>query len=500
MRSISLKVTLLYIFLAVLNISLFTIFIFENQIDLITENTKYKSESLAVKLYSLLDQVQKEQSLITVSTAEDTAREIRLKIEAMKLVPLFVLFKEDGTILEASNKDYRLESTHLTDAARAIANKDFTGQFYYSRIVNEPSEILFYIPFKLSDLENLILFFKMDLNEINEKIDILYQFVGIIIGFITFFHIMFGVFLNMILIKPIKRMAFTSDKISSGDLQARIGIVRRDEIGKLSSSFDLMAESIQDKINVLNKKNTIMSTELEMASLIQGRIYPELRKTDSFDVAIYHKPLIEVSGDYHDIFELGDGKYGFLIADVSGHGVSAALITLLIKDIFQKSACKFKVAGDLMKYVNDEMNDLMDKYDKYFTAFYFILDSQKRVSFSNAGHHPAFLIRPGSNKVYEMDAEGVLLGFGNELDDANFESKRYQLESKDKIVLFTDGITEAVNVKGNAYENTGLAGALYKHHSLNCMDMLTQVLYGYNKFIDTANRSDDETIMIIELK
>jgi phosphoserine phosphatase RsbU/P len=119
--------------------------------------------------------------------------------------------------------------------------------------------------------------------------------------------------------------------------------------------------------------------------------------------------------------------------------------------------------------------------------------------FSNAGHQKPFLVRPGSSKLYELDTDGIMLGFSKEMS-GTFASKFIQLHSADKIVLFTDGITEAIDRNGNDYGIDRLLDTIRKHTDQPGAMLLDSIVADVTSFTEGARRRDDETIMIIEIK
>jgi phosphoserine phosphatase RsbU/P len=499
MKSLSVQVTILYVFLAVLNISFFTIIIFENQIDIIMENIRYRTKEIANNIYSRLsgvtDRINGNPG--SFKTEETIIHEINANLN--NIIEKYTIFKEDRTILYQSDKGFALNESNLLDALRAFKNKEFIGQFYYSRINEKTREIYFYVPLNLMRVDNAILFFTLEMKDINNRIFTLYGMVFLIICIIAVFHVIFGFVLNRLVISPIRVLSGKSIEISNGNLGARVRIKKKNEIGKLANAFDTMADSIQEKINRLDQQNKKMHMDLAMARQVQNSIYPSVRENEMFRLAIYHRPLIEVSGDYHDIFTLGNGRFGFLIVDVSGHGVSAALITMLIKQLFEKMVNKYKDTKFLFRYVNDELGNLVTTFDKFFTAFYLILDQDKKLIFSNAGHPKAYVLRPNPLKIAELDTDGAFIGFSKKLSE-RFTSKCIQLQSNDKIILTTDGISETLDKDNNEYGIKRFLEVAEQSSGLSCEEMLQKVVFDFNSFIDETKRRDDETIMIIEIK
>lgn len=502
MRSISVKVTLLYIFLAIINIAFFAFMIIENQLDLITENTKFRANETATGIYTQLNPLLQE---INNNKQRYNSQDVIIDALKQKLDSLFlknyIIFKEDKTILYKENKDSKLDEENLIDYTVAESRKEFMGQFYHSRIKEKEYKILFYVPLNIASpgLEDAALYFPVDMHNIDQELDALYFYILVIISFIAVFHIIFAIILHRLVIRPIKHLSQKSNEISKGDLAARVKIKSKDEFGQLGTAFNHMAQSVQDKIVELDDQNKKMLLELKMAAEVQKSIYPTIRKTKLFDIAIYHKPLMEVSGDYHDIFSLGPNRYGILIADISGHGVSAALITIMVRELFGKSAKKYNDTKELIKYVNTELGNLMNDFQKFFTAFYLIIDENKKIIYSNAGHLKTYLSRPSISKIFELDTKGFLVGVSPDLNHI-YESKATNLQAGDKIILYTDGIIESLNSNEEQYSSKRLLLSIKKNDKEPCKTMLKNVIHDFHKFIDLSKRRDDETLMILELK
>ena len=499
MNSISLKIVILYIFFAILNISIFTIIIFENQIDLITEVTKYRTKEIADHIYArvtdFIDKINKDPE----KYSRQAALIVDLSANLKSLMNEYIVFKEDRTILIRSQQEFELKEEYILDAFRAYKNRDFTGQLYLTQINEMSHEILFYFPLQIAHMDNTMLLFKLRMKEINDRIYALYNIVLIVIGFIAVFHILFGLFLNRLIVSPIKDLSQTSIRISDGDLAARVKKGKKDEIGKLGDAFNKMAGSIQEKIRLLDEQNKRMHMELVMARQVQKSIYPSIKENERFKLSVFHNPLIEVSGDFHDIFSLEDGKFGCLVADVSGHGVSAALITMLIKELFEKAAPKFMDTKLLFRFINDEFGNLMALFEKFFTAFYLVIDKKRSMIYSNAGHPKAYLLRTSSSRIFELDTKGVIIGMSKRLS-SQFTSKSVQLQKNDKIILTTDGITEAINFERKEYGLKRFLTVVKKFYRLPGEELLEKIVVDFNTFKGEAQRRDDETIMILDVK
>ena len=499
MRSISVKVTFLYLFLAIINISIFTFIIYENQIDLITENIKLETKETASNIYTQLNTLIEE-----IENEQENYNERNLIVDKVinklnTLVDNYVFFLENGEIMGKKWPDFSINDLYLQKASRSIANRDIGGQLFYLEIIEEQNEILFYIPINILIISDAIILFPLKMEDVKGYLRNLYFLITVIISVIAIFHIAFGFTLNFLIIHPLKLLMKKSQDISRGNLTARVDIKRKDEFGTLGQSFNHMAESIESKINQLNDHNRLMQLELKMAGEVQTSIYPIIRETELFKLAVYHNPLVEVSGDFHDIFPLGNNRYGILIADISGHGISAALITMLVKDTFNKTVHKHVDARECIVDINTQLSNMMETYDKFFTAFYIIIDENRVVSFANAGHEKCILLRPTQHKLFEMTTEGSFIGI-SETVNKSYKSKTWQLEPKDKIILLTDGIKEARNINKEEYGLLTILKILKYNENLSCNELLDNLLQNFRLFKGNSPRKDDETILIIDMK
>ena len=316
---------------------------------------------------------------------------------------------------------------------------------------------------------------------------------------LTISYLIFGIIIYNMIILPIKNLEQKSKAFNEGGISSGFEIKRKDEIEKLAYSFNQMATSVQQKIIQAENQNKSMLFELKMAAAIQKTIYPKLRENDRFKLVVYHNPMIEVSGDYHDVIDLGDNKYGFLIADVSGHSIAAALITMRIKEIVGNAAYKFNNTKDLIMHINSEFENMLEEYERFFTAFYIILNENNEVIYTNAAHPKALLLRSDQKEISKLDTNGCIIGL-SKVNNIMYDSKSTSLNPGDKLILLTDGITESINNDGEEYGVERLYSLLKKNVALPCDEILKVILADYHDFVDINKRKDDETIMIIEIK
>ncbi len=502
-KSISFKITALYISLAIINMSFFSIIIYENQIDLITENTKYRITELTDSLINTLNRYSAgfsssgKSKISRESAASDVAEIIK------EITGDFCIFSEEGEVIYRSSEKINITQPDVLNGLRAVTNRDFTGKRFYSKVDEDKLEISFYIPFTMQALEKSVLFLKFSLNEINDRLTQLYRIIVLIIAVIGLFHIFFAVLLYRIFVRPITLLHEKSVEIEQGDLSARADLNRDDEIGELASAFNRMADSVQDKIVTLEYHRELMEQELEMASKVQEAIFPHVTNNSRFNFSIFSRAAEKVSGDYYDIFDLGNNSYGFLLVDVQGHGVPAAMITMIIKEKFRRNTMKYRDPAELFRFVNKEIILLLSEVERdsalYFTAFYMVIDSDNKLYSVDAGHLRPFLIRSAKNEISLLKSGGIPLGISSDMDEL-YVTHECTINSGDKIVLFTDGIIEARSPDEKEFGMDNLISSIRSGYKYSGDELMRTIVRSLAGFANLDSLRDDATVFIVELK
>lgn len=246
----------------------------------------------------------------------------------------------------------------------------------------------------------------------------------------------------------------------------------------------------------LYQKNQLIKRELEAAKKIQQYIIPE-----NFDFIEYPKvsgvylPIEDIGGDFFDCYKLDNNRSAFLIADVTGHGIPAALTMTMSKMLFSIYADKYTNTSDLMKMINKQLRGtLLDM--QYITSFYLIFDnSSNTLSYSNAGHTRPLFFRSSKKHVAALDSFGWFIGIS---DDTEYEEKRITVSSGDRLILYTDGITEAKNADGEQFGEIRLARYIRDNNDLHGRKFCEGLLDSLKKFIGDVKVDDDIAFLNIE--
>jgi sigma-B regulation protein RsbU (phosphoserine phosphatase) len=195
--------------------------------------------------------------------------------------------------------------------------------------------------------------------------------------------------------------------------------------------------------------------ELDVARRIQLSILPgEFPHSPHFCVAARYVPMTSVAGDFYDYVVAGNGQAGLLIADVSGHGVPAALIASMVKLAAGSQRSSASNPGRFLSGMNAAL--YRNTQNQFVTAAYVFLDSASReLRYSAAGHPPMLLLRNG--EIVEVQENGLFLAA---FDFASYSTARHRLEHGDRLLLYTDGLMEASNAAGEFFGRKGLGEAL----------------------------------------
>ena len=240
-----------------------------------------------------------------------------------------------------------------------------------------------------------------------------------------------------------------------------------------------------------------LEKDLETARNIQNNLLPKsIPAFSNFEMAAFNKSARMVGGDYYDIIKLDEEHVLFAIADVSGKGVPAALLMANIQ-AFLKSICKMRMhLADATNLLNDLVAENTTN-GSFITFFWGIINNDKKeLTFVNAGHNPPLLIR--NSQIIKLKKGGMILGVMQTI--VPYLSDMIQLESGDTIVLFTDGITEAMNVKWEEYSDERLESFVLERDHLNSKQLLEEIKHSVEQFTIGAEQSDDITSLVIRVK
>ncbi len=240
-----------------------------------------------------------------------------------------------------------------------------------------------------------------------------------------------------------------------------------------------------------------LEKDLELARTIQKNLLPkEIPVFKNIEIAAFNKTAKQVGGDYYDIIRLDEKNVLIAIADVSGKGVQAALLMANLQ-AFLKAIIKQNIP---LVEASNLINDLVSEnttMGSFITFFWGILNTEDRTfTYVNAGHNPPVWV--GNGKLVKLKTGGMILGVMPTVVDYKFET--IQLEKGDLIVLFTDGITEAMDTEKNEYSEERLEKLITENKKETAGGLLKKIMEDVNDHTSGAEQSDDITCCVIKVK
>lgn len=265
----------------------------------------------------------------------------------------------------------------------------------------------------------------------------------------------------------------------------------------ISSVATIAIKNIQDNIE---KKR--IREDLYQASQIQRSLFPD-HHLEFYDYDIYGVciPDSEVGGDYFDYLQIEDKqdeeeRLGIVISDAASKGLSAAIQALFISGAFRMGWSYSTRMTDLFSRLNKLVYKTFP-YERFVTLFYceLTLSSNRLVLYVNAGHCAPIHFRAESDKIYKLNPTGGLLGI---LENQRFRAENIHMHLNDVLVLYTDGITEAMNTEHKIFGEERLIETIRKVKQLSAKDIALSVLEEVNKFSAKSDVNDDKTIIVVK--
>ncbi len=419
------------------------------------------------------------------------------------------LLSKNGTFVTHPNGAYIMKESIFSVAKKIGSQKlselglqmirgksgfiSFSGPF-----VREPSWIA-YAPLRANGWPLALIFPKKELLEdvkaLNRKI--------LFISLLGFFFLMLVVgLIARGITRPLRSLALVANRIAEGDWDVPLPPVRHeDEVGKLTYAFERMKTSLKQYIQDLKETTAAkekIESELRIARDIQmglvPKLFPPFPEHKEFDIYAVLEPAREVGGDFYDFYFVNDRHLCVVVGDVSGKGVPASLFMAVTKTLIKSDVRGSIDPAEIVTRVNQDL--VQDNPNMMFvTLFLGILDvTTGRFAYCNGGHNPPFLLRKGSDPSPLPMMKGMALGVA---DGFVYVSKEIDFKTGDVLVVYTDGVTEAMNKRSELYGETRLGAVLNEVTDTTAKEITRKILKDLRNYAAGAPQSDDITLLIL---
>jgi phosphoserine phosphatase RsbU/P len=336
-------------------------------------------------------------------------------------------------------------------------------------------------------------------------------FILIIVAFlfliIQFVALVMGLALARSITSSIHELFMGTERVRHGDFTHRIDIMSNDQLGELAGSFNQMIGSIENLLQTAADKKRL-EEELRIARQIQMSLLPRgPLDVPGLAVSGLCVPAREVGGDYYDFFKLPGDLLGVLIADVSGKGTSAALYMAELKGLVLSLSQIYLSPRQLLVEVNRIISDNLDTRS-FITMTYAVIDlTAARMTYARAGHTPLIYMRSGGGPeepVKVLVPSGMVVGLripgAHEKFMDLLEEESIDLMNGDVIVLYTDGISEAMNANADLFGDSRLSRIVEEHGHLDSSELRERILREIEAFVGAADQHDDMTMILMKVE
>ena len=297
-----------------------------------------------------------------------------------------------------------------------------------------------------------------------------------------------------------------TERVQRGDLTHRIRVDTEDQLGQLAGSFNRMTVSIADSLTQAKEKRRL-EEELRIARDIQMSLLPDApASVPGLAVTAACRPAREVGGDYYDFIRLDEHRLGVLVADVSGKGTSAAFYMAELKGVVLSLSRFHQSPRQLLIEVNRILSSALDGRT-FITMTYAIVDlAARRLTYARAGHTPLIHLPSapaGPRAPRVLAPDGLVVGLQIDGVEEKFaqllEESTFPIETGDLVVLFTDGVTEAMNEESDLFGEERLGRTLTEQIHLSSDALKQRILGDVEAFAGGAEQHDDMTIVLLRV-
>ncbi len=315
--------------------------------------------------------------------------------------------------------------------------------------------------------------------------------------------ILIGILSSQWLSKPIEQITSGMERVSEGDLNYYLRNIPEKEFNRIVVIFNQMTSSLKRLMSELAetvKERERVTRELEIAANLQQMALPENPPDmEDLDIAAKSIPAKEVGGDYFDFLLNDSKKVGFVIADAAGKGFPGSLYMTNSRSVFRVISSQESMPSQALKKANDFIStDSASSKGMFITFLYSVYDrAAKKLTYSNAGHYLPIIFDAKTKKFKPLHTGGLPMGIYPEQD---YPEETVQLSSGDTVVMFTDGIVEAMNLKRDLFSLARLMKIVEENFHESASELLKKIESEIKVFAGAEPQSDDITLIVFKVR
>ncbi len=323
--------------------------------------------------------------------------------------------------------------------------------------------------------------------------------VGVVFIVIEAAALIIGIVLTRTITQAVDDLYRATQHVQTGDLSYRIRVQKRDQLAALGESFNSMTNSISSLIEEQRQRQRL-ENELSIAREVQDQLFPQsLPSMPGIEVEAICRAARMVSGDYYDFLRVGPTQLGMALADISGKGISAALLMASLQAALRSQAVLDGAASLEPAALVTRLNlhlFLNTSEDRYATFFYAVYDTAKRtLRYTNAGHLPPLYIV--GERVQQLEEGGMVVGL---FDDCTFTQGTIQVEPGSVLVVYSDGLVEPENVYGEEFGRRRLREVALRNRDRTPHALVEALMTAAEEWAGSQERADDMTVIVARME
>jgi sigma-B regulation protein RsbU (phosphoserine phosphatase) len=336
------------------------------------------------------------------------------------------------------------------------------------------------------------------LGEFSGVLPMLLVIIAVVFLVIELFALVIGIRLTQSITGTVDQLQAATERVRVGDFSYRIGMPARDQLSGLAEAFDGMTASVE-RLLIESQEKLRLESELEIAREVQNQLFPQI-SPEIAGLKLFGacRAARVVSGDYYDFLRLDDDRCVLVLGDISGKGISAALLMAAIQSSLHAQFYDGIGGRPAQVSVSEVVSRLNRQLcsstptEKYATFFFAMYDGRTReLNYTNAGHLPPALFR--RNRVERLETGGTVVGL---FVRAEYEEATVRLESGDVLLAFTDGLTEPENSYGQAFGEDRLIEVTRKAANFRFEEISAEIYRSVSDWTGSPDLQDDMTLIL----